>query len=127
MTLCSVADISSRQRKKHTAAVNATLQDGELVEGTGQALEEEALKVLVLVRVGRAASGGALADIVAGGLGGLVDLVAGVEVAAAGGVVAALKLGGSGAGDGDQGEDNGGELHVGYWLLVVWLRVIEQD
>lgn len=53
-------------------------------------------------------------DVAAGSLGSVVDLGGRVVNVAAGGGVASLEeLGGSSADDGDEGEEEGGDLHVG--------------
>ncbi len=98
-------------RRKQTAGVGTAGLDGELVKGTAQALEVEALVVLVLVRVGRAASSAAVLDIFAGGLGSVGDLAGRVVDASTSSRAAALKLGGSCADEGDEGEERGEELH----------------
>lgn len=96
---------------EQTASVSTTRLDGELVVGTADG-EVEALVVVVLVGVGRAAGGAAVLDVLASSLGSRVDLAGRVVDGAAGGRVAADELGGSSAGDGDQGEEESGELHL---------------
>ncbi len=101
---------------KRTAAVDVAVgQDGELVVGTADATEAEALVVLVLVGVGRAASSAAVLDVVARGLRSGINGAGRVVGAAAGGGVTLLELGRGGAGNGQDGDKGGdGELHFGF-------------
>ena len=103
-----------REREKRTAGVLAAGEDGELLEGPGHALELEALVVVVAVGVVVAADLGAVLDVLAGGVDGLLDLGGRVVVAAAGGLGAAVEAGG-GRDGGREGEEaaGDGELHVG--------------
>lgn len=92
--------------------VDTTRLDGELVVGSRDG-EVEALVVVVLVRVGRAAGGTTVGYVVARSLSSGIDLGGRVVDGAAGCGGAADELGGRGAGDGNEGEEEGGELHLG--------------
>lgn len=113
-----------------TAVVDAIRGDGELLEGTVQALELEALVVVVpearrsviswcpiteqdiLVRV--VVHVGAVLDVLVGSVLGLGDLGGGVLLVAAGSGLITDDMG-SGADDGDEAQEGGdGELHFGW-------------
>jgi hypothetical protein len=105
-SLLAVASNDDAVRSRRAASVDAAgLHDGELVKGSGQPQEAEALVVAVLVRVRRAASGAAVLDKVASSRGGGVDLGRGVGDGAADGRGTGLELGGRREGNGGQGED----------------------
>lgn len=104
-----------RNPRQRTASVDfAGRQDGELVVRLRQALELEALIVVVHVGVGRRAGGISVLDVGAGGIRRRAHCRAGVMMASAGGVGADLEVGRGGTRGGHQGEDGGkGELHCG--------------
>jgi hypothetical protein len=107
--------ISSRTRGTQTSSVDTATDDGELLEGTGEALELELLPVVVAVGVAGAAGGVAVLEVSASSVSSVGDLAGAVVGAAAGGLlVAAVQLAGGGADGGGEGEDDGGdgELHL---------------
>lgn len=94
----------------HTTAVDARSAERELVEWSAEALEVEALVVVVLVRVGRAAGSGAALDVVAGRVAGSGDLAGRVVGAAASSGTSGLEGSWGGSGSSHKGKE-GEELH----------------
>lgn len=94
-----------------TAVVHAAGAEGEELVGAADG-EVEALVVVVGVRVRGAAGGGAGPDVVAGSVGRSVDLGGRVVGAAAGsGALLQLVRGSSLGDDGQQGDEDGGQVH----------------
>lgn len=106
---------------KLTAAVDlARLEDGELIIGTRNAIEAEALVVFVPVRVRRRTSFTTVLDVAAGSISSGSDgKVAVTDASANGERGPVLEISGGG---GDQGHEreqaDDGELHVGGWKSV---------
>lgn len=106
---------------KLTAVVDlAGLEDGELIIGTRNAIEAEALVVFVPVRVRRRTSFTTVLDVAAGSISSGSDSKVAVSDASASGARGpVLEISGGG---GDQGHEreqaDDGELHVGGWKSV---------
>lgn len=102
------------KKKNLTAAVNLPRrQDREFLVRSRYAAKREALVVVVLVRVRRAAGRATGLEEGTSGLRGPVDGIGAVLFAPAGSSRALEEVGRSGAGDGYEGEEADCELHIG--------------
>lgn len=108
---------SCKRTESRTAVVDlAAGEDRELVVRSAHSVEVEAFVVVVLVRVGGAASSVAVLNMLARRLGSGFDSTGGVVGATASSSSTALKLSRSGADNGEDGEEGGNrELHGGRW------------